>query len=263
MGNLQYNAGDGKTHETANGGTAQGTFRFADNQYDYVGSDNSKASSTYNGWIDLFKYGTSGWNNGEDNYQPWTNTDDGTFLDENLSGKYANADWGVYNAISNGGETGSTPKVWRTLSKTELEYILTHYDWTLADVGENKTLCLLILPANFTSPFTLRILKPLEQGFIELTYYKSSIDETIHSDNALTLSQFQQLEDKGVIAFPNVGNIKTIQPKKPVIGLPPHINISSTNMHSDSTWKPSIQVISRQAVLNCLSASSEMQNKVK
>ena len=208
MGNLQYNAGDGKTHETADGGTAQGTFRFADNQYDYVGSDNSKASSTYNGWIDLFKYGTSGWNNGEDNYQPWTNTDNGTFLDENLSGKYANADWGVYNAISNGGETGSTPKVWRTLSKTELEYILTHYDWTLADVGENKTLCLLILPANFTSPFTLRILKPLEQGFIELTYYNSSIDETIHSDNALTLSQFQQLEDKGVIAFPNVGNIK-------------------------------------------------------
>ena len=58
-GNLQYNAVQG-THATADGGTEQGTWRFADHQWDYVGSDNCNISQTYDGWIDLFAYGTSG-----------------------------------------------------------------------------------------------------------------------------------------------------------------------------------------------------------
>ena len=114
QGNLQYKA-------------STSTWRFATNQYDYVGSANSNISSTYTGWIDLFGWGTSGWNSGANCYQPWlTNTNyvdyypGGTYIN-NLTGSYANADWGVYNAISNGGNAAG---VWRTLTNSELNYLL-------------------------------------------------------------------------------------------------------------------------------------------
>ena len=99
-GNLQFNAAQG-THKTADS-TAQGTWRFAENQYDIIGVDNKKISSTYDGWIDLFGWGTSGWG---ETQEPWTNlTSDSRYSvggspSNCLTGDFANADWGVYNAI--------------------------------------------------------------------------------------------------------------------------------------------------------------------
>ena len=58
-GNLQYQA-------------STNTWRFAEHQWDVIGSDNSDISSTYSGWIDLFGWGTSGWNSGANCYQPWS-----------------------------------------------------------------------------------------------------------------------------------------------------------------------------------------------
>jgi len=137
QGNLQYQA-------------STNTWRFAENQYDYVGtqipgfagymggtvsdSDNINISQTYNGWIDLFGWGTSGWNNGNIYYQPydaesfWDSESgygygptDGTTYTYNLTGSYSNADWGVYNAILNG---GNVPNQWRTLTLSEWNYLL-------------------------------------------------------------------------------------------------------------------------------------------
>ncbi len=112
-GNLQYNAMLG-THQCADGTTKQGTWRFADHQYDALGYANQNASSTYNGWIDLFSWGTSGYTK-----QPW----ELSYYDvkSNLIGNYAKGDWGVYNAISNG---GNTPSLWRTLLFAEWRYII-------------------------------------------------------------------------------------------------------------------------------------------
>ena len=127
-GNLQYQA-------------STGTWRFATNQWDYVGtqnpyygdpggtvagSDNANISSSYSGWIDLFGWGTSGWNSGANCYQPWSTS--GYYADyypggsstNNLTGSYANADWGVNNAISNG---GNAPGLWRTLTHEEWDYL--------------------------------------------------------------------------------------------------------------------------------------------
>ena len=94
-GSLQYNAALG-THQCADGTTKQGTWRFAEHQWDMVGmgygltdetdfnyiggtilnSDNRLVSSTYNGWIDLFGWGTSGWNSGAKAYEPWSTSTD-------------------------------------------------------------------------------------------------------------------------------------------------------------------------------------------
>ena len=125
QGNLQYQA-------------STDTWRFAENQWDYVGTDNSNISSTYSGWIDLFGWGTSGYHNPYDNfnvnYQPWStstatvNTGCNTYgygpstnmPDPNLTGTSAEYDWGVHNAISNGGNHAG---LWRTLTTDEWLYV--------------------------------------------------------------------------------------------------------------------------------------------
>ena len=112
QGNLQYQA-------------STGTWQFAEHQYDYEGSANSDIFSTYDGWIDLFGWGTSGFNHGAVCYQPWstsTNYSDYYAYGEynyNLFDQTGQADWG-YNAISNG---GNVPGLWRTLTQAEWDYV--------------------------------------------------------------------------------------------------------------------------------------------
>ena len=101
-------------------------WRFADFQWENLsyGTSASRFSESSNQWIDLFSYGTSGYDNGQAAYEPWsTNSyndypNDFPFLKANLTG---NADWG-YNAISNGGNTENSG--WRTLSAAEWDYLL-------------------------------------------------------------------------------------------------------------------------------------------
>lgn len=92
QGNLQYQA-------------STETWRFAENQYDYVGSDNSNISATYSGWIDLFGWGTG---------------NNPTLSSQNNSDYYTFVDWGS-NAISNGGNVPNSG--WRTLSQPEWDYL--------------------------------------------------------------------------------------------------------------------------------------------
>ena len=103
MGNLQFNA---KKYE----------FRFAEHQYDMIGNDNMKIAHDYDGWIDLFGYGTSGYMG----CQPYETSDDNKqYPNQDIANtKY---DWGVYNPISNG---GNKEGLWRTLTKDEWEYLL-------------------------------------------------------------------------------------------------------------------------------------------
>ena len=129
-GNLQYQA-------------SSDTWRFAEHQWDYVGgsrrydetvkngtvsgSDNCKIGANYSGWIDLFGWGTSGWASGAKCSMPYDADRDadsyvvGDSMNNSLTGNYANADWGVNNAISNGGNKAG---LWRTLTSAEWEYVL-------------------------------------------------------------------------------------------------------------------------------------------
>lgn len=141
QGNLQYQA-------------STNTWRFAEHQWDFVGGidydtemefgtvyengtkcDNSLISSSYEGWIDLFGWGTSGWDNGNIFFNPYDyqiNDDyvfqafgygptDGHSYNFDLTGVFANSDWGVFNPMCNG---GNQPGLWRTLTINEFEYLL-------------------------------------------------------------------------------------------------------------------------------------------
>ena len=112
-GNLQYKAG------STVGNSAH--FQFAPNQYSYVGSNNSQISSTNNGWIDLFGWGTSG-NVRAPYYSNTTNTNYGNGT-ANING--TDYDWGRYNAIYNP-KIGTTygANNWRTLTRAEWDTLL-------------------------------------------------------------------------------------------------------------------------------------------
>ncbi len=145
-GNLQYKA-------------STNTWRFAPNQYDIIGTDNSHISETYDGWIDLFGWGTSGYNSSN----PWLSSnavnyygpEEGNF-DVN-SGDNRNYDWGYYNDIQNGNTTD--PKgTWRTLTMDEWEYLFytrrvdggLGYSWVTIDYSSGTSNGLLLYPEDFS-----------------------------------------------------------------------------------------------------------------
>ena len=158
QGNLQYQA-------------STNTWRFAENQYDALGSANSAISSTNEGWIDMFGWGTSGYDNTANdpqavNYQPWssstTKSSDATncfgygpsttMTDKNLTGTSAKYDWGVFNAISNG---GGQEGMWRSLTSEEWNYILNTRNQA-ESLRSQATVCgvhgYVLLPDDFTLP---------------------------------------------------------------------------------------------------------------
>ena len=150
-GNLQYQA-------------SAGTWQFAENQYDVIGKDNSNISSTNAAFIDLFGWGTSGWENGVEAFQPYSTEYDyakyyvGGSSENNLVGSYANADWGVYNSISNGGGKAG---MWRTLTAEEWYYVIKDrknaYDlYSVAKV--NGVNGLILLPDNWTTPSSIEFI---------------------------------------------------------------------------------------------------------
>ena len=143
QGNLQYNVMAG-THLCEDGTIQNGVWKFADEQYTCIGQLNKFEKP--DAWIDLFCWGTSGWNSGAKAYQPFsTSTSNSDYYPGNdttncLTGDYANADWGVYNAISNG---GNQPGMWRVLTKDEWYFLLKNHPHGCATVMNVPGLILL------------------------------------------------------------------------------------------------------------------------
>ena len=104
-GNLQYNA-------------VADQWRFAERQYDIIGFDNVEFGKQYAGWIDLFAFGTSGYR-GKTPY--FFSAQNASYGNGNRNIDRTSYDWGVYNAISNGGNRVGQ---WRTLSVNEWAYML-------------------------------------------------------------------------------------------------------------------------------------------
>ena len=182
-GNLQYQP-------------STGTWRFAEHQYDYIGLDNENISANYNGWIDLFGWGTSGWNSGAIAYQPWsisTTSSDyypGGDWTNNLAGDYIKADWGRYNKISNGGNQANK---WRALKSYEWKYLLITRD----DAEEKYGLAsidgihgMVILPDNWAMPSGVPFFVPGCDG-----WYNNSYD----------FAQWDIMEEAGAIFLPAAG----------------------------------------------------------
>lgn len=192
QGNLRYRA-------------STNTWQFATNQYDYIGDANSNISSSYSGWIDLFGWGTSGWNPGNTYYRPWDSNNScaecyGPSGRYNLTGNYANSDWGYYNAINNGGNTAHQ---WRTLTKAEWVYVFNTRDtnsgirYALAKV--NNVNGVILLPDDWS-----------------ISYYSlnsTNNSNANYSSNVVSASAWKNIfEMHGAVFLPAAGyrNINTV-----------------------------------------------------
>lgn len=194
-GNLQYNATLG-SHLCADGTTKQGTWRFAENQWDFVGDEtegnvyengtkcnNVLISSSYNGWIDLFGWGTSGWNDCDPTLST-TSTSDYGLSNQDIENTYY--DWGLYNSIENG---GNEPGLWYTLSQQEANYLLNQRE-NSDNLRTCATVCgvggIIILPDAWQLPANLNIL----------------ISTTDFSSNILSIDEWDLMEKAGAVFLP-------------------------------------------------------------
>ena len=169
QGNLQYQA-------------STDTWRFAEQQYDCIGQTNSNISLFYQGWVDLFGWGTSGYND----VKPWLIDYDMDAL--SITGtKY---DWGLNNAISNGGNKAG---LWHLLTIDEWEYIVNRRNGSrFAKATVNNVRGLLLLPDGWsTATYALNAINDVQGG-----YESNYISATDWSDI---------LEANGVVFLPCAG----------------------------------------------------------
>ena len=186
QGNLQYQA-------------STDTWRFAQNQYDFVGSSNEYISANYEGWIDLFAWGTSGYNHGAVLYQPYAWNSNYlnyyAYGDEsnNLYDQTGMADWG-YNKIFNGGDKENYG--WRTLTKDEWMYVFNDRTTTCniryAKANVNGINGIILLPDNWDS-----------NGY---NLSNPNVSDAQYESNMFSVSQWVALENTGAVFMPAAGH---------------------------------------------------------
>lgn len=207
-GNLQYCAAPTSgptTHETRDGNNTKGIWRFAEKQWDCVRAGGSNATVYYNnggsqtkcsnasrgesyaGWIDLFKFGTSGYKG----FMPYTNTyfNKNSYTETEIQSggtiSRTSADWGWYNAISNG---GNSPETWFMLTWQEWMYL---YNSRTAANQKRATgtvagvYGIILLPDVWTKPSTLTF--------------------NANASNTYTADQWSLMEAAGAVFLPCAG----------------------------------------------------------
>ena len=215
QGNLQYKA-------------STNTWRFAENQWNFVGTqkpgagfvaggnvyengiicDNADRSPSYDGWIDLFGWGTSGYDHGATVYQPWSNDQDNTHyyaygdFHKSLYEGTGEADWGE-NTISNG--HGSD---WYTPTHDEFTYLLNTRTDAKKLFGLGKV-CgvpgLIILPDGWDwSKIQLSDLKPDWKP--RNSFGDGDEDVWDFSINNYLYSDWAKMEAMGALFLPAAGN---------------------------------------------------------
>ena len=183
-GNLQYQA-------------STDTWRFAEQQYLCAGSDNANAAASYDGWVDLFGWGTSGWNSGATEYLPYaTSTTNGDYYPggdagNDLLGDNDSADWGRFNAIAAGGDQAG---MWRTLTNSEWNYLLGTSSARQGKCGkaviDGTYNGIVLLPDNWVLPSGLTFTAGISADY---------------TANAYTAVQWSAMEDAGAVFLPAAG----------------------------------------------------------
>lgn len=176
-GNLQYQA-------------CSKSWRFAENQYDIIGDANKYISANYDGWIDLF-----GWGTGNNPVNSSVSKDDYPAFSE----------WGD-NKISNGGYTVG---LWRTLTKKEWYYLFFLRDnaellFGLGSVAGNNGM--IVLPDNWKTPKNVTFIPSTSKGLKNMgyNYYKNENGDN-YSHNTYTPVEWKVMEDAGAVFLPAAG----------------------------------------------------------
>lgn len=216
-GNVQYADRAAGESGTANYRPA-GTWRFAKHQYDFVGgSDNSEnqqgnvvrdetgksetvsnneriGASDYDGWIDMFGWGTG-------NAPTQTTTTNSWYNGNNGNGFH---DWGANNIVNSGKPENA--EWWTTLTHNEWKYVIERnsenkvglatitgstYGNTIGYTNSTDVPGLVILPDNFSNPYSWKAVSA--SGYAR------------YSDNTYTVEQWTNMEKAGAVFLPAAG----------------------------------------------------------
>lgn len=216
-GNLQYKSDNRNDN---------GTFRFAEHQYDYVGNSTDGNGNVYEGnekcsnlifsrrinetyyyhtaglWIDLFGWGTSGYNGIKGCFAGTTNNQYGP----NGSINNTNYDWGVYNSSSLG-------PGWRTLTKNEWVYLFNSRTFPTINAVLAKYLQVKITGVTVgTQEINVRgiIIFPDDYEWPEGIPLPTTLNSLYPFNNSTNLQQYslqqwKMLEDAGAVFLPSCG----------------------------------------------------------
>lgn len=173
-GNLQYHP-------------AMNEWRFAENQTAYIGDANRNISADYDGWIDLFGWGTGA--------NPTTTS-------ENEMDYATFIDWGT-NQIGS-----DAPNTWRTLTSDEWMYIFNerpNAQSLFAFGSVNGVNGIILLPDNWTTPLGVDFVASTSQGLYwdGVLYHNSNGNNFSH--NTYTSEQWSEMEQSGAVFLPASG----------------------------------------------------------
>lgn len=188
QGNLQYNP-------------QSKTWQFAKNQWDIIGNDNKNISYDYDGWIDLF-----GWGTGKNPTLVTMDSNDYSTFSE----------WGD-NAISNG---GNQINQWRTLTKEEWVYLFRGRKNAQELFGFGKVAGvngIIILPDDWKKSNAINIpgfvastredkgLKWQNSGQYGGDGYYSNDNGNNYEHNTYSSSEWHKMEEQGAVFLPAAG----------------------------------------------------------
>ena len=153
-------------------------WRFAPNQYDYIGKTNINISETYAYWIDLFVWGTG---------------DNPIFTSNNFNDFGTFVDWGI-NCIGD-----DNPNTWRTLTEEEWNYLIFERPKARALIGiaqVNNVNGLILLPDNWVAPDSVLFISGMHRDYSGKGY---------KAHQSFNGQQWSLLEQNGAIFLPAAG----------------------------------------------------------
>ena len=199
QGNLQY-LGNAETP----------CWRFAEHQWVFLADTTGQDSDSEGVARDLFGWGTSGYHDTDDpdnvNYQPWSVSQETVNPETNefgygpsidiaplgFLGGASNYDWGVHNAIVNG---GGQPGLWRTLTHEEWDYLfhtrVTSSGLRYAKAQVHDVKGMILLPDDWNA------------GYCPL-HYTNTVN-ALSNTNVITDSLWTTLEQHGAVFLPAAG----------------------------------------------------------
>ena len=187
QGNLQYQP----SHDI---------WRFAENQRDTMGSANVGADVSTRSWIDLFGWGTSGYND----HVPYLQSTLSADYDTNGDLNNTEYDWGYHNAILNGGDQKA---LWRTITLAELRYIFKNRDRadSLVFIGNIDGQCgLFLLPDDWNYKAGYQHTLLTQFGTWDGNRFNVQTND-IYDHNTLTTAQWEEMESRGAVFLPTAG----------------------------------------------------------
>ena len=242
-GNLQYNP-------------SLKLFRFAANQWEYVDdadnailsrsgqkSSNTQAAATYDGWIDLFGWGTSGFHDNADKankyfhpydtanksnltqnnshgYGPTGDAQNATVAMDTNSGVRARYDWGNYNFIREFSydfynrkldSTMYARQVWRTLTHDEWNYVITNRRYVEEGTEESYTYATIHYDASNTSRSCPGLILFPDSFFVDSLHLETTTPPFTYginnsfTTNDINYSVWSKMDSAGCVFLPCAG----------------------------------------------------------